>query len=119
MKNSFDALLIALGVLLAPTLTAKAADPPDDVATTVSHDAKVAGEKVKHGAKVVAEAAKEGAKQIAVAAKEVAHDVAVKSKEGAQEVSAAAKRGAAKTKAAVKGAKTDKSDEKPANEPAR
>jgi hypothetical protein len=45
----------------------------------------------------------------------VAHDVATKSKEGAHEVSAAAKRGAEKTKAAVKGAKADKSEDKPAN----
>src|SRR5216683_866983 len=106
MKTNVDAPLFGLGVLLALAFTANAADPPDGVAATVSHDAQVVGETVKHGAK-----------QVAVAAKEVAHDVATKSKEGAHEVSAAAKRGAEKTKAAVKGAKTDKSDDKPAGSP--
>ena len=44
MKKAFDALLIALGVLLAPVLSANTADPPDGVAATVSHDAKAVGD---------------------------------------------------------------------------
>jgi hypothetical protein len=130
-RHLFGWVALSLGFALGLGFASRsivhgADDPPADVTTKVTADAKAVGTAVKHDAKVVAEAAKEGAQQVAEAAKEVAHDVAAAGKQSAQDVAAAAKQSAKKAKAAVnpdKGEKTDKAGDKPAgntnNKPAQ
>jgi general stress protein YciG len=125
-RHLFGSVALSLGFALGLGFASRsiahgADDPPADVTTKVTSDAKAVGTAVKHDAKVVAEAAKEGAQQVAEAAKEVAHDVAAAGKQGAQEVAAAAKQSAEKAKAAVKPdtvQKTDKAAGNTNNKPA-
>ncbi len=112
--------IVASG-FMAACLTAAAApgraadDPPSDVGTKISADAKSAAAAVKRGAKTVAQKAKAGAKQVAASSKEIAHHVAAASKEGAHKVADAAKRGAEKTRAAIKSDGAGKQDKPESN----
>ncbi len=112
-------LFLAVCMSAGPQAAQAADDPPSDVGTKISADAKAAAAAVKRGAKTVAQKAKAGAKQVAASSKEIAHHVAAASKEGAHKVADAAKRGTEKTRAAIKSGgsgKQDKSD-KPEDSP--
>jgi hypothetical protein len=87
------ATLAAAGLLLAPLLTAQAAED-EPAPNSLSAHAHATGEVIKHDSKAVGAAVKEGAHRIAVAAKAVGHEVAT-----------AARRGAEKTRAAFRGEK--------------
>jgi hypothetical protein len=88
--------LAAACLLIAPFITARAADDRPTESTVSAHT-KSFGVAVKRDTKAVGAACKEGAHRIAVASKAVAHEIAT-----------AAKRGATETRAAFRGEKTER-----------